>query len=211
MPGGWPMDASDFISALFGTALVVFLVHVLARRLTKDAASVEQTKPGMLGRGIYYVAKWITIIGFVYLVVVYLPNYFPPRWVERISQRKQVAERVQSAGGWGEVLRQSSLFVSTNADPRLDLVVPWAQTNIVFPPAIKALKPRNIARDSWDGVNILKLHIFGIHSTGRRGPAFYSLVVMPDAPQTNVVDLLRQHYGDRQTIRQITNGVFEVY
>jgi hypothetical protein len=205
------MNSSALYLLLFWPALLVFGILYFSRRATKSLADVEDKKPGLVATIVYYTSKWMTLLLFVGFVVPYVLMSWPPRWLERRDQRKEVLKRVESAGGWGEVLRQSSMFLSTNTDPRPGFIVPWAQTNFALPPAMKALKPRYIALDSFGGVSAVKMHVFGVHSSGHRDRAFYSLVIMPDAPKTNVVELLGRRYGERQKTHQITNGVFEVY
>jgi hypothetical protein len=205
------MDIAFLLSVFLGTAVLAFLTHLLARRLTKDVIRLEEKHPGLLARCGRLVSKWFAIVAVFYFGCVYLPAYLPPRWVQRQFQRRQVAERVASTGGWEALIRQSSALVATNTSPPLGFIVPWARTNLVLPPAIAALQPHYIHVDTWGGSTTLRFHVFGIHSTGHRDGAFYSVIVLLDGHATNAFEVVRARIRGQESFRRITDGVFEVY
>jgi hypothetical protein len=204
------MNSLEFFLALFWMGLVVFLLNFLSRRLARDAVRLEEREPGRLGEIVYLSSKWLTIILGLLLALVYLPSWWPPRWWERHEQRKEVNRRIETVGGWSNLVADAATFLSTNTLPS-DAFYPHSQTNVVLPASFAALKPSGIRYEKLGGVNSVRLHLFGMRSTGERGTAFYWLLVFPDGLPTNGTDLLTQRAGGKRAIRRITEGVFEVY
>jgi hypothetical protein len=193
---------------LLAVGLVMFLVHFLARRLAQDLA--ERTKdrdepivrPGfLLALALIFGACWVLAWGVM---------WWPPRWIERQRQRVEISKRIETAGGWNAVINDSKIFWSTNEPPYFRFF-PNYQSNLTLPPAITALKPREITGETNNGLCTVKYQLFGYHSTGARGQAFYWLLVVINEPGTNTTELFRKGPGGQRTIHQVTNTVFEIY
>lgn len=169
------------------------------------------------------------------------PAAWPPPSVERREQRQKVLERVQSVGGWDAVRGGCEALVTNYPDgltwfpPHSNAwVYPNPQTephkyyvtNLDYgplPAAVAALKPKEIRfypprllRDFKDEpqVAVVRIKIFGIHSTGGHSTPYFGLEVPcgtgaeryePRPSQGGVS-------GNRHTsFRKVADGVFEIY
>jgi len=203
------MNSLELLRALFWAGLVVFLFLFLSRRLTRDAVNTEEKTPGRIGEIVYLTSKWLTLILSLYLGLAYLPSFWPPRWMERRDQRKQVIQRVEAAGGWAKLVQDTQILLATNDSPYVRISPRW-ETNFVLPTTIATLKTRDVELSKMEGPSTALLHIFGYHSTGGRGQANYWLFVVEEGSEKKAIESLRSRFSNR-TIRQITNSVFEVY
>ena len=203
------MSESGFLDALVWAALCIFLMLFLSKRLARTLAKEEEEKPGVVADSVYRISKWLTLILLFYLGLSFWSNW-PPKWMERRDQRKEVFKRVEGAGGWSQLFGDTSALLSTNDSPGLS-ITPRFDTNIVLPPSIAALKARDIDLHKWEGSSTAFFHIYGYHSTGGRGQAGYWLYVVAGGSEDKAIESLRSRLTRSRTIHQITNGVFEVY
>jgi hypothetical protein len=155
---------------------------------TAGMADSSQNKTRSLG-----FLLWIPIGLFaVLLFLSYLSNIiiygWPPNWMERRTQRQQILERVQSAGGWTALKRDCDTLASAYKDG-----FTWSNgdTNSL-PSAIAVLKPKEVVfysrknlqqfgseSSKWFGSNIVvRISIFGAHSTGGHDQPWLGLDVL---------------------------------
>jgi hypothetical protein len=111
---------------------------------------------------------------------------------ERQTQRDTVSSRISQAGGWEALKRDSISLIEQHKDSYFD----WNRhdTN-ALPVAIAALKPMSVEyyppkflSELKDGrftdppnVHIVRIQIFGMHSTGGRSTPFFGLEVVTGA------------------------------
>ena len=197
-------------AALLGVSLMVFLIHFLSKRVSTSLASGDDKTLEIGGKILYYACKWVAIIflilwGFNYIM------FWPPHWLERMQQRKIVLQRVQEAGGWQEIRKDCESIVASNATNGFQ----WfrgLKDEPPLPKSLAALNPRRV--DLWpeaDGMQSIRIQIFGGHATGGRGQDFYFLKIVCPLPP-NVQSPFKSNpeakvrYGDRK----IVDGVYEV-
>ncbi len=186
---------------MLGVGLVAFLTHFLSKRVSKSLVEDErQLEIG--GKIIHYICRWVAIIFLIYLGLCFLESW-PPHWLERIQQRKIVAERVQNTGGWDALKKDCNELVQANFTNRF-----WwfrNNTNVFLPKTLAALKPRLVEiLPENGGMYSVKIQIFGGHATGLRGQDFYTLKVICPSPSQTAPDPKVQHSGHR-----IVDGVYE--
>jgi hypothetical protein len=198
------------LGALLFIGLTVFLSHFFSKRASLSLANADERTLKIGGKICYYALKWVTVIFLVGIGLNYI-TFWPPHWLERTRQRKIVLERVQDAGGWRAIKSDCEQIVTTGVTNGFHWFhrSPDAPT---LPKSLAMLKPRMV--DIWpekDGMQSVRIHIFGMHSTGGRGQDFYILkVVCPSPP--NVRSPFKSDpeakvkYGDRK----IADGSYEV-
>jgi hypothetical protein len=151
-----------------------------------------------------------------------------PAWMDRIDQRKKLAERVQSAGGWDAVRRDCEMLASNKTEP-FEWYPPWTNaqvttflngaeihysTNIDYgplTPAVATLKPREIRYYS----GVMRIRLFGMHSTGGHSSPYFGLEIVCGTNN----DGYHPHQGDsggvdgnsHSTYRKVAEGIFEIY
>lgn len=129
----------------------------------------------------------VLFLAFGLFCLMYLPllthYYFPPTWWERQVQRKEVLARVQSVGGW-DALRKDCVLLAKQCQGE---VSQWDDRHTNgLPAAIIALKPRRVEfyppkqRPHFNNSDfpIVRITIFGAHSTGGRGIPWLGLDVV---------------------------------
>ena len=162
-----------------------------------------------------------------YFIFVFTPAG-PPAWVDRIDQRNKLQERVKTAGGWDLIRRDCTLFVSNRNEffywfpPATNVQVTWFSNNVAMhyttnenygtlPPALAALKPREMRYYP----PVLKIRLFGMHSTGGHSTPYFGLEVVCG---TNIPEY-RPNKGNsggvsgnhHSTFKKIAEGIYEIY
>ncbi len=137
------------------------------------------------------IAHWIwggfAFVGVLLFLGILNPAAWPPPSVERRGQRQKVLERVQSAGGWAGVQKDCDTLVEQHRDS----VFFWhrGDTN-ALPPTLAALQPWSVQfyspaalRDFKDEpqVAVVRIKIFGMHSTGGHSTPYFGLEVVSGA------------------------------
>jgi hypothetical protein len=146
------------------------------------------------------------------------PELFPPNWVQRKQQRKLLAERVAAAGGWSALYQECATLVESNKGGAL---VYYRRDGKERPPCLAILKPKQITfyspelgLDSEPKVPVVKVKVFGMHSTGGNSYPYYGLefVFGPEAgsyrPSPSHGGVSGNGYA---RYRQITNNIYEIY
>ncbi len=197
---------------LFTLVLVVWLIHVLARRISKRIGenvhdpTLEPNRQPLIRPG--FVLTLVCIfLGLPLLWSISL--WWPPQWIERREQRNRVALRIVEAGGFSNLVQACAAFASTNQSSTY--LVSSFHTNVVYPREMLVMKPRQIRCEQWKGIAVVKLQLFGMHSSGGRDTPFYSLIVVTEKTPGDVTDTLEHDLGGRMSIRKLAEGVFEVY
>ena len=203
------------LNMVLGTALCVFLVVFVSRRLTRDLAGLEERKLSALGKALDQVATWVTIV-FAGWLLLWIIRAWPPAWVERLSQRKELQVRVQSVGGWTPIVQACA---QVSREHQSDGYFYWwsprgTNNPAPLPPALAGLKPRLV--ELWShpkGPVSIRIQVFGMHSTGGHSEPYFALEVLcgetpPGFDPTALVSpdsQLRVHAGP------VAGKVFEVY
>lgn len=147
------------------------------------------------------------------LAAMLVPAGSGPSWAtQRKRQREVVRERVEAVGGWG-VLQRECANVFTNGQGGFRWPESGFSSASHLPPSIAALKPREVlAYADQNGVPIVRIKLFGIHSTGGRSIPYYGLWVVCTPVSSNYIPKF-DFGGNTVTgeILRITNSVFEVY
>jgi hypothetical protein len=206
------VNSNNPFPALFCVAASVFVILFFERRASATPPDAEIEKPGILCEIAYYFCKWTLIIFTISFCFAYL-TFWPPHWLERNQQRKIVMERVQQAGGWDAIKKDCNDLVLSNSATGYEWFSRGNDTNNpALPKSLAILKPRMV--DLWpekDGMQSIRIQIFGMHSTGGRGQDFYILkVVCPLPPNIkppfSVDPNAKVQYGDTK----IVDGVYVV-
>jgi len=119
--------------------------------------------------------------------IVMNAGYWPSASAERRTQRQKVLERIQSVGGWPALQKDCD----TLATQYLDTAFVWyrGNTNRLLP-TLAALKPwyvefysPTVLRDFKDEpqVAVIRIKIFGMHSTGGHSTPYYGLEIVSGA------------------------------
>ncbi len=119
------------------------------------------------------------LLGLVAIFFLAAPlSGWPPNWLERRTQRQQVLERVQSAGGWGALRRDCDALARTYKDDPYGFTWFDNDTN-TLPPAIAALHPKQVQSVKFEGSNVVvRISIFGAHATGGHDQPWLGLDVL---------------------------------
>jgi hypothetical protein len=196
------------LAAVVSVALVVYLIHFLARGISRRVGertgnrSLEGNRPPLIRPG-FALSLFLILLGWYFLS--HLPTWWPPQWLQRSQQRREVLRRIELAGGWERLTAEATMFAATN-DLATERFVRFS-TNANLPPSFAILKPYYIEANPGQTTNTL---LFSIFFGGRRGSS-YALFVVAGRPQTEAVEVLRAGVAGASTIRQIANGVYEVY
>jgi hypothetical protein len=180
-------------------------------------------------------------LGVLLFLGVLDPASWPSPSVERRGQRQKVLDRVQTVGGWSAVRLGCEALVTNHPDgliwlpPRSNAWVypnPQTQphkyyvTNVddgPLPPAVAVLKPQEVRyypprrlREFKDEsqVAVVRIKVFGMHSTGGHSTPYYGLEVPCGAGAESYEPRPSQGgvSGNRYTsFRKVADGVFEVY
>jgi hypothetical protein len=155
------------------------------------------------------------------------PSAWPPAWWKRHAQRQRVLERVNSAGGWAALKRDCDAFADAHRDDPDEFGWYRGFDTNPLPPAIAALEPWNVEfypsnflrefrgdNTRWFGSNIVvRLSLFGRHSTGRRGQPALGLDVVcePGVSSYNPQRLYSTIPLRYWRYRKVADDVYEFY
>jgi len=139
---------------------------------------------------------------------------------ERQTQRDMVTTRITQAGGWAALQKDCDEIVEHYRDSAFF----WHrfETN-ALPPALAALKPWEVRFYSpavlqnfkdEPKVAVVRIKIFGLHSTGGHSTPYYGLEVVCGAgvesytPKPSRGGVSGNHYD---SYRKVTDRIYEVY
>ncbi len=142
---------------------------------------------------------------------------WPPAFMERRAERRLLAERVQSAGGWSALVRDCERLGQQYKEEGSFF---WtrARTNSL-PPAIAALRPMVVtfgrgASFGFPDVATVQIKLFGLHSTGGHSTPLLGVVVVLGQGSTPYKPGPVPSYvggGPYCTYRAVTNSVYEYF
>ncbi len=106
--------------------------------------------------------------------LIALVNAWPPAFIERRTQRQQVFERAQAAGGWQSLQKDCAALIAENRGTGFS----WlrAQTNLL-PASIAALNPTEV-RFTDVQPEVVHIKVFGYRSTDGHQPPYFGLEVV---------------------------------
>ena len=82
----------------------------------------------------------LALVGVLVSLGIIHPDMWPPRSVERRTQRAEVLRRIQGAGGWAALQKDCNALV----EQRRDGSFVWHGDTKALPPMIAALKPWSV-------------------------------------------------------------------
>ena len=157
------------------------------------------------------IAAGLFVLFWYFVVVWRLPDAWPPASLERRTQRKEISERIQSAGGWSALQHDCDVL----SQQHRDAVYFWTpRSTNALPPAISALKPKEV-RASWTQHSgeptELRVHIkvFGLRSTDGHQSPYFGLEVVT-GPHAGTYKSVRSRFVDLPC-ELVTNGIYEVH
>jgi hypothetical protein len=193
-------------------------------------------KSTLLKRWAINIICWVTLLLIAaYLFCRFFPEAFShSRWpsveVERNTERQQILERIESAGGWAALKRDCEALASEHQDYDYS----WEdEPNKVsgLPPAIAALNPMRVDyycpkeiaelkksgngfRDGIIGTNVVvRIYIYGAHSTGGHDLPALGLDVLcePGVVSYSPVLLRSETPLVYWTYRKVAEDIYEFY
>jgi len=199
------------------------LICLLAALLFVVRLYVAIVSPKVVGQMrkhpvIHIVWGCFAMIGGLFILDGLYPNLWPPRFIERQTQREKVVQRVQAAGGWAALQRDCDALVKEYHDSAF--IWHLGNTN-ELPPAIAALHPREVTfyspamvHDSSPDepqVPVVCIKVFGLHSTGGHSVPYFGLDVVCSTnagyhPPSAKGGASGNHYD---SYRQVTETIFE--
>lgn len=168
---------------------------------------------------------WGLLAVSTFVIFYYLPFYGAPDWIDRRTQRKVVAERIQSAGGWTALKKDCESLRMTHQNgfrwfgrrtPDGYQFRDGTEDPPDAPPAIAALKPQELGGGTIkEGPEafVVKIKIFGLHSTGGHSTPYYGLeIVLGEGAKDYRPKPRGGVSGNRSsTYRKIADNIYEVY
>lgn len=220
----------SFVTCIAGLHFLVALVYAVFSEKIRS-----QIKKHPVWHGIW-ACFGLGCLAFTY----FFSNFstWPPHWWELHTQRRQVLERIQSAGGWEKLRQDCIALTKTNESvewyrgtgswtPVSKSVASMTNDQVLFgrnetngwklPPAIATLKPQFVTYDfkKYSGVNsmefnIVRIHIFGMHSTGGHSIPNYKLEVITDASSEAYASkaYLEAHGQTRIKYQKASEGIY---
>lgn len=196
---------SGFVSSLFTLAFVIcpLVALLFFVRLTVALFSAKVSEQMRNHPVLHLIWGFFAFVGILAYYGYLNPAAWPPGFVERRAQRQRVLERVQKVGGWGAVRLGCEALITNYPDglvwfpPASNAwVYPNPQrephryyvTNIDYgplPPAVAALRPREIRyyprrllAEDEPQVAVVRIKIFGGHSSGGHSTPYFGLEVV---------------------------------
>jgi hypothetical protein len=179
---------------------------------------------------------WVTLLLIAaHFVYRFFPETFSHssrhRWPsaeeERNTERQQILRRIESAGGWTALKRDCDILASQHQDFNYTWFE-WPSNPNPLPPAIAALQPiridyycpKEIAEmkklevgpggsytANQIGTNVVvRIWLFGQHSTGGHDLPGYGLEVLCETSVTNYM-----HFPTNLTYRKVAEGIYEFF
>jgi hypothetical protein len=202
-------------------AALLFLVRILCAAFSWKISEQMRRHPV-----VHIIWACPAFVGALVFVGALNQSAWPPAFLERRTQRHQVLERVESAGGWAALTRDCDNLANTFRDDTKGFIWSRHDTNSL-PPAISALKPSAVqfyprkvmqqsrgAGQEWSGSNVVvRISIFGAHSTGGHHQPAVGLDVVCEPGITNYCpQRLRSSTPLRYwRYRRIVDHVYEFY
>jgi hypothetical protein len=196
-------------------AALLFIVRLIVAPFSAKASEEMRRHPV-----VHIVWGCFAFVGVLIFMGVLDPAMWPPRSVERREQRAKVMERVQAAGGWTTLQKDCDALVEQYRDSAY--IWHRGSTN-ALPPSIAALKPWEVrfysptvlrGSDYASEVPVVRIKIFGIHSTGGHSTPYFGLEVVcvtntaSYRPQPARGGVSGNHYD---SYNRVTDTIYEIY
>jgi hypothetical protein len=170
---------------------------------------------------------WSVVGVFSLMLLLMIFGFEPPGlnrlvlYFEKPHQRHVAFERVQSAGGW-DILRKESEDLLDKYHEKDFFWMKWETNRPPLPNSIAALKPQIIEIDERTNFpSILRVEIFGMWHTGSEPTPYYGIWIMRDPapvgfnPQSLIEDKggngVRFGLLGANQVHCITNQIYEIY
>ena len=158
------------------------------------------------------IAAGLFVLLWYFVVVLRLPDAWPPTSLERRAQGKQVLERIQSAGGWPALQHDCDVLSQQHRDAYYF----WTpRSTNALPPAISALKPKEV-RAGWiehsgesTELRLVHIKVFGFRSTDGHQPPYFGLEVA-SGPGAETYKPTKSKFNDHRC-ELVTNNIYEVH
>jgi hypothetical protein len=205
----------DELSLIFGgvllTALVVYLIHFLARNQSRSLADKAVNRTGdenckPLIRPGFILVLAILVSGFLFLW--FRPVIKTPAWYAKYRLRSEVNQRVQNIGGWNELIAIARSLAATN-QPVVPTWIHPGGPGVLGAENLVELRASMIAVHPGFITNTVQINFL---DGGRGRPRVsYTIFVAPDYPDDVAVQTFRLKYSQKSTIRPLAPGVFEIH
>jgi hypothetical protein len=201
-----------FLTGLF-MALLFFVRLVVAQFSDKVRALIYR-------RPVLHIIWGLAATGyfFVFYALTINPSVLSPNWLERRRQRSVALERVQIAGGWDAVKRDCVALVTNNPEQRFFWYArvstnPLPAAIATLEPQQITLQPREPAEKGKPVFSVVRIKIFGMHSSGGHSIPYYGLDVVcessstPYQPESSQAAAGNSHFK----YRKVAENIYEVY
>ena len=202
--------------------LMLVILFLLWQKTVSRLKEVKQCPAGeQFFRWAEAVAVWLFAVPVMFfaLTMIFYPQFWPPFFIEHHRQRKRVFERVKSGGGW-ETLRNDCIDMATT-NQETGISWPHSPTNFFLPHSLTELKASRIEYTpgrflklaGGEQVEVMRIKIFGIYSTGGHSTPYYGLEVVW-GPGTNNYHPQPSHAAtgySHITYDQVFPNIYEIY
>lgn len=192
------------------TAVVVFLIHFLARSLSRSLAekavnrTTDENHKPLIRPGFILVVA-ILVSGFLF--IWFRPVIKTPQWYAKYRLRSEVNQRVQSLGGWKELIAVAKSL--TTNQPAVPTWISPSGTGDFGAESLVQLRASMITVHPGFITNAVQIDFF---EGGRGRPRVsYTIYVAPDYPDDMAVQTFRIKISRQANFRPLSPGVFEVY
>ena len=158
------------------------------------------------------IAAGLFVLLWYFVVVLRVPDAWPPASLERRAQRKHVLERIHSAGGWPALQHDCDALSQQHGDAYYF----WTpRSTNALPPAISALKPKEV-RAGWiehpgepTELRLVHIKVFGFRSTDGHQSPYFGLEVA-SGPGAETYKPTKSKFNDGRC-ELVTNNIYEVH
>jgi hypothetical protein len=170
---------------------------------------------------------YVGLVLFLAILNPRMSTWWPLGWIERLSQRHILTDRVRSAGGWDSVRHDCVSLVELHTN---GFLLFWANTNGVpffyldefstndrplvrietnrLPASIVALQPHDVEYAPKNGC--VRFKFFGSHSTGGIIELYLGLEVDTSTNSVGYNHGAETEYRD-WTYKKVAEGIYEIY
>jgi len=196
-------------------AALLFVVRLVVALFSPKVSGQMRNHPV-----VHLVWGCLAFVGVLVFLGIINPAMWPPRSVERSEQRAKVVERIQAVGGWAALQKDCDALVAQYPDSAF---VWYRHDTNALPPTIAALKPWSVifyspkvlrGSDYASEFSVVRIKIFGIHSTGGHSIPYFGLEVVCATnaasyrPQPARGGVSGNHYD---SYNRVTDTIYEIY
>jgi hypothetical protein len=145
-------------------------------------------------------------IGFLSFYQLVMSGHWPPAFVERAQQRRELHQRVRTAGGWASLRAECLQLASRTNSFQWFRGTP--RDGLSSLPAIAVLKPRQVELTD----SIVRIKVFGAHATGGHSTPYFGLEIVCATNHSHRPQPHPAAAGNGfVSYRQVSEGVFEIF